>query len=324
MAVPVSEMSRPITWAINNDAQSFSIRLSLGKLIGRFRKRPYLNAIVFADFVYRRNMANDLANLSDQAGIENSGGRPEADDANGGAAFVLSSQPIVPLEERPASAGALRDYENLGELPRSYGGAFLFAIARDPHTLFVYWDIDWPIVFGAAAPPDRKVRLRVLWHEGIEESTAAVEPLAGSQLLSVLHARSSYRIEIGYYAPENVWNSVAVSAAVITPPDDVAESGPIDVATIPFHLSFQRIVDAFRGSKYDGEALAEILGQLQHHADNSDAMLPENERELLRALESGFSGTDASQRARLRSAPDLFATRQRIESILGFGATSPM
>jgi uncharacterized protein DUF4912 len=268
--------------------------------------------------------ANDLAHLSDQAGIDNPGTMTEGDEADGGAAFVLSSRPVVPLEQRASSPGASPDYENLGELPRSYGGAFLFAIARDPHTLFAYWDIDWVEVFGDNPPADRKVHLRILWHEGIEESTVAVEPLAGSHLIPVTHARSSYRIEIGYYAPEGVWNSVAISAAVITPPDDVAENGPVDVATIPFHLSFQRIVDAFRGSKYDGDALAEILGRLQHHADSSDASLPETERELLRALESGLSGTAASQRSRLRDAQDVFATRQRIESILGFGATSPM
>ena len=251
-------------------------------------------------------MANEMADL--------------ADEMEGGAEFVLSSQPVVPEQ---AAANAPRDYENLGELPRSYGGAFLFTIARDPHTLFVYWDIDWVTVFGATSPVDRKVHLRVLWHEGIEESTAAVEPVAASHLLNVLHARSSYRVEIGYYAPENVWNSVAISSAIITPPDDVAENGPVDVATIPFHLSFQRIVDTFRGSKYDGDALAEILGRLQHHADSSDATLPENERELLRALESGFEA-QASQRARLRNAPDAFATREHVEAILGFGASSPM
>jgi hypothetical protein len=253
-------------------------------------------------------MANDVADLSTET--------------EGGAEFVLSSQPIVPLEER--ASGASSDYENLGELPRSYGGAFLFTIARDPHTLFVYWDIDWATVFGDTPPADRKVHLRVLWHEGIEESTATVEPLAGSHLLSVMHARSSYRVEIGYYAPDNVWNSVATSAAVITPPDDVAENASVDVATLPFHLSFQRIVDTFRGSKYDGDALAEILGRLQHHADSSDATLPESERELLRALESGLPETSPAQRAQLRSAPDAFASRERVESILGFGATSPM
>ena len=253
-------------------------------------------------------MANDVADLTEVEG--------------GGAEFVLSSQPIVPTE--PRVPDALTDYENLGELPRSYGGAFLFGIARDPHTLFVYWDIDWATVFGDTPPVDRKVHLRVLWHEGIEESTVAVEPLAGSHLLSATHARSSYRVEIGYYAPDNVWNSVAISSAIITPPDDVAENNPVDVATIPFHLSFQRIVDTFRGSKYDGDALAEILSRLQHHADTSDATLPESERELLRALESGLPETNAAQRERLRSAPDVFSTRERVESILGFGATSPM
>jgi hypothetical protein len=245
------------------------------------------------------------------------------DEMEGGAEFVLSSQPVVP-EQGAAETSPLRDYENLGELPRSYGGAFLFAIARDPHTVFVYWDIDWPAVFSETPPVDRKAHLRVLWHEGIEESAAAVEPLVGSHLLSVAHARSSYRIEIGYYAPENIWNSVALSAAVITPPDDVADDGPVDVATIPLHLSFQRIVDTFRGSKYDGDALAEILGRLQHHADSSDATLPESERELLRALGSGATESEAAQRERLRNAPDAFAHRERIESILGFGASSPM
>ena len=278
-------------------------------------------AIARENLVYRRNMAaNDLAKMSNEAEIDSSA-MSRADQAEGGASFILSSRPVVPVEEAAPSFG---DYENLGELPRSYGGAFLFAIARDPHTLFVYWDIDWMEVFGDNPPGDRKVHLRALWHEGIEDSTVAVEPLVGSHLISVAQARSSYRVEVGYYAPDALWNSVAISSAVITPPDDVAENGPIDVATIPFHLSFQRIVDAFRGSKYDGEALAEIVGRLQHHADSSDASLPEAERELLRVLESGFSGTDATQRARLRTSEDAFATRQRIESILGFGATSRM
>src|SRR4051812_832925 len=100
-------------------------------------------------FVYRQRMANDVADLTDEA--------------QGGAEFVLSSQPMLASQER--SVDALRDYENLGELPRSYGGSFLFAIARDPHTLFVYWDIDWATVFGENPPPDRKAHLRVLWHE---------------------------------------------------------------------------------------------------------------------------------------------------------------
>jgi hypothetical protein len=238
--------------------------------------------------------------------------------------FVLSPRPLVPRSSPPSGDGLTADYENLGALPRSYGGSFLFAIARDPHTLFVYWDIDWPAVFGDHPPSDRKVHLRVLWHDGIEETTAAVEPLAGSHLISVAHARSSYRIELGYNEPADVWNSVATSDAVITPPEDVGETGPIDVATVPFHLSFQRIVDAFRGSKYDGDAMVEILARLQEQADHPESVLAEADREILRALDVSFSETDAAHRSRLRESADAFATRRRIESILGFGASSPM
>src|SRR4051794_347560 len=104
-------------------------------------------------------MANDVADLTEEG--------------SGGAAFILSSQPVV-LEKGAVESPATHDYENLGELPRSYGGAFLFAIARDPHTLFAFWDIDWATIFGDTFPADRKAHLRVLWHEGIEESTAAV------------------------------------------------------------------------------------------------------------------------------------------------------
>jgi hypothetical protein len=238
--------------------------------------------------------------------------------------FVLSHRPLVPRSAPSSAEGLATDYENLGELPRSYGRSFLFAIARDPHTLFVYWDIDWPAVFGGNPPSDRKVHLRVLWHEGIEETTAPVEPLAGSHLVSVTHARSSYRIELGYNEPADVWNSVATSDVVMTPPEDVGETGPIDVATVPFHLSFQRIVDAFRGSKYDGDAIVEILAEMQEHADKPGAALAAADREILRAIDLSFSETDALHRSRLRESEDAFATRQRIESILGFGASSPM
>jgi hypothetical protein len=37
-----------------------------------------------------------------------------------------------------------------------------------------------------------------------------------------------------------------------------------------------------------------------------------------------LSGVHAAQRSRLRQSPEAFATRQWIESILGFGASSRM
>ena len=63
---------------------------------------------------------------------------------------------------------------------------------------------------------------------------------------------------------------------------------------------------------------------MQAQADHSESALAEADREILRAIDLGFSETDALHRSRLRDSEDAFATRQRIESILGFGATSPM
>jgi hypothetical protein len=260
--------------------------------------------------------AHDLLNVADDDVMQE----------NGGAVFVLSNRPLVPLESQERSPHSRsRDYENLGELPRAYGRPVLFGIARDPHTLFAYWEIDWPTVFGNKPPADRKVYLRVISEDGGEETRMTVEPFAGNHCVAVSQARSSYRIELGYHGPADIWNSVATSDAIATPPDDVSENDVIDVVTVPFHLSFQRMVDAFRASKYDGDALVEIVGRLQERADVPDGEpLPETDHELLRAIDLSLSETDATQRSRLRKSKDPFATRQRIESILGFGVSSRM
>ena len=264
--------------------------------------------------------AHDLLNVADDEAMQENG------EQSGGAAFVLSNRPLVPLELHEQSLrGPSRDYENLGELPRSYGRPVLFGIARDPHTLFAYWEIDWQGAFGNKPPADRKVHLRVISEDGSEETRVTVEPFAGNHCVTVSQARGSYRIELGYHEPPDVWNSVATSDAIATPPDDVSESDSIDVATVPFHLSFQRMVDAFRASKYDGDALVEIVSRLQERADDpAERSLTDADRELLDAIEWGLSETGARQRSHLRKSEDAFATRQRIESILGFGVSSRM
>lgn len=263
--------------------------------------------------------AHDLRKIADDEA------RQEHDQPSGGSAFVVSKRPMVTRESQEQSRhGSSRDYENLGELPRFYGRPFLFGIARDPHMLFAYWEIDWKGAFGDKPPADRKVHLRVISEDGSEETRVTVEPFAGNHCVAVSQARSTYQVELGYHEPAEVWHSVATSEAIMTPPDDVSESDDIDVATVPFHLSFQRMVDAFRGSKYDGDALVEIVGRLQQRADDSDGTLTDLDRELLRAIDCSMSETDAMQRSSLRRSEDAFATRQRIESILGFGVSSKM
>jgi hypothetical protein len=208
------------------------------------------------------------------------------------------------------------------ELPRFYGPPLLFGIARDPRTIFTYWSIDWPSIFENTAPVARQVHLRVYRENGGEETNAAVEPMAGNCYLTVSRPRATYRVEIGFYQPENVWHIVAISDEVTMPPASVAENVDVDLATIPFHLSFQRLIDLFRASS--GEALSEIISRLQKRAvtDEEHDLLNPEELEILRAMNLSLDET-AHAREIFNTPANAAALRRRAEAILGFGSSSP-
>lgn len=209
------------------------------------------------------------------------------------------------------------------ELPRTYGAPILFAIARDPRTLFTYWNIDWEAIFAKTDPPvGRQVYLRVLRPNGTEESESLVEPLLGSYYAAVTRPRGIYRVELGYYQPVGNWNSVGISDAVQMPPEDFSEDLEIDVATVPFHLSFQRMIDFFRAST--GDPLTEILSRLQDRAltEEDKKMLSDEEWEILQAMDLSLSDLDSARRRFLTGA-DQNRLRKRAEAVLGFGGTSP-
>jgi hypothetical protein len=233
--------------------------------------------------------------------------------------YRISNGPVVRLARSdPKLPG---DLSEVVELPRVYGAPLLFAIARDPHTVFAYWIIDWSSIFENTAPVDRQVHLRVYRDDGSEETSEAVEPMAGNCYLAVSEPREKYRLEIGYYQPEAVWNSVAKSDPVTMPPESVAQSVDVDVATIPFHLSFQRLIDTFRGS--NGNALSEIVSRLQKRAVSNEerALLSPEEWEILRAMNLSVEDIDAARRAFQERGGA--ALRRRAEALLGFGASSP-
>jgi hypothetical protein len=207
------------------------------------------------------------------------------------------------------------------ELPRVYGAPLLFAVARDPRTLFVYWNVDWSSVFEDAAPVDRQVHLRLRRSDGSEETPVAVEPMAGNYYLTVSDPRETYRIEIGYYQPAAIWNSVALSDEVKMPPERVAENVDVDLATIPFHLSFQRLIDSFRASS--GGGITEIVSRLQRRAvtEEERALLTPEEWEILRAMNLSIDEIGAARQAFF--SKNAKALRRRAETLLGFGGSSP-
>jgi hypothetical protein len=146
--------------------------------------------------------------------------------------------------------------------------------------------------------------------------------MGGNHYLNVSQPRGPYQVEIGYYQPEDVWNPVAISEKVVMPSEGVSDQLDVDVATIPFHLSFQRLIDLFRASS--GDPLTEIVSRLQRRVlgDEDKAPLSPEESELVRAMDLSCQEMNSARAALAGGAKDA-PLRKRTEAILGFGATSP-
>src|ERR1700741_3763205 len=133
--------------------------------------------------------------------------------------FQVSREPVVCL----AADNRLKDSGNSIALPRAYGPPVLFAIARDSRCIFTGWKIDWLSVFKKAMPADRQVHLRVYRADGLEEKSVAVEPMTGMHYVTTSEPHGSYRLDIGYYRPADVWHSVAKSNEIVMPPCSINE-----------------------------------------------------------------------------------------------------
>src|SRR2546430_15251844 len=219
------------------------------------------------------------------------------------------------ISEGPVTSSSLprRDVDELTGLPPRYGKPLLVAIARDPRTLFVCWSVDWPAAFAKGLPADRCAHVRI--RQNGNEKTVAVEPMSGSCAIEELEPGETYSVELGYYAPRETWNSVVTSNEVMMPFASQAD-GTVDVATVPFHLTFQRMLSLFRGK--NGDDLAQTLAQFQERANRSE--LSRDEAEILHALD--FSPEDLQKTAAAReSLAKSEKLRERGERL--FGGTSP-
>ena len=229
-----------------------------------------------------------------------------------------SSEPLsgYKISEGPVTSSSLprRDVEELTELPVHSGKPLLIAIARNPRTLFVCWSVDWPAAFAKGLPADRCAHVRI--RQNGNEKTVAVEPMIGSCAIEELEPGETYSVELGYYAPPETWNSVVTGNKVMMPFTSESAHQMIDVATVPFHLTFQRILDVFRGSNAD--ELAQTLAQFQERANRSE--LSRDKAEVLRALD--LSPEDLQKTAAAReSLAKAERLRERGDKL--FGSTSP-
>ena len=185
-------------------------------------------------------------------------------------AFQISAEPLGdhPLpdpathkfetaREHIPDAPAVPAFEDLGELPQSYGENTLFLIARDPHWLFAYWEVNW------APYPASTFYLKLYKAGGTEEMTTEIHPDARNWYIPVKEAGTTYYVELGYFTPKGEWTSIIQSATAEAPQNKFSESAEAEFATVPIHLTFQRLVDMVRNRMQAGESLISALSRLQ-------------------------------------------------------------
>ena len=231
--------------------------------------------------------------------------------------FQISKEPVVRL----AADNRRQNVAAAVGLPRPYGPPFLFAIARDARCIFAGWNIDWLSVFEKTMPVDRQVYLRLYRADGLEEKTVAVEPMATMHYVTTSEPHGSYLLDIGYYQPADVWHSVATSNEIVMPPHGITETAEVDLVTIPFHLSFQQLLDSLGAA--NNTALATVISRFQKRALSSEqrARLSAEEKKFLRKLNVSLSDIAAARRAFEEADSDKLA--RRTGTLLGFGASSP-
>ena len=191
-------------------------------------------------------------------------------------AFHVSKQPVVhgkpvedvhkfeaTLSEPPQDVSEPPAYEDLGSLPASYGSKSVFLIARDPHWLFSYWDIDW-----GGYPPSRmqggKVILKVFNADGGEVYSADINPDARNWYVPVSHGNATFYAEIGFFNEYQAWEVIARSNDATTPSDAISEIVSDSFATVPYHIAFQKVLDLVRSSMAEGESLLDALTRIQN------------------------------------------------------------
>ncbi len=151
--------------------------------------------------------------------------------------------------------------DQLGELPRSYGEERIFVVAQEPHWLFCYWD--YTLTDGMAGRIFlRHMRQGAKDHEG----EVRIPGETNSWYLAVREADAAYVVELGLY-DDGEWQALTRSSTVLTPRDTLAGLGDPVFANMPFHVTFQQLVEKLRGEMHEGESLAEALARLQERGD---------------------------------------------------------
>ena len=172
--------------------------------------------------------------------------------------FRISDQPVVGEQ----SAASPRHAQSLA---RGSSDDLLYVVARDPKSLFVYWDLNWTRLFARAGISARQVHLRTYRGDGSVEGTQEIKPFRGHCYAEVTAPGTEYYCELGSFEGAE-WKSLARSGTTATPEASRSDDLSAEFATLPTHLSFQRLLDILGATQLDPTMLARSVAELQANA----------------------------------------------------------
>jgi len=178
--------------------------------------------------------------------------------------FSLTQEPVVESaqteDKELDTASSFQEY--LGELAPDYGTRTIYLTARDPHCLYAYWDWDWQDLKKISAK-EAKPKLRVHRTCGERVAEIIVNREARNWYVEVPDGNESYTIEIGMESANGQWESIAHSSPAHTPSDRFGSEENFSLASVPFHLHFDELLQTLKTAVDTGESLTDALGRLQ-------------------------------------------------------------
>ncbi len=222
--------------------------------------------------------------------------------AKGAAPFKINSAPQiasrvetpaaepmrVPSGSAPVAASGPSIYDQLGDLPTTYQTGEIYLAARDPHWLFVYWDLDLECFDRKLMMEDEATfYLKVYKGNGELVDQIRVNNQAKNWYFPINDAGISYYVELGFNDHHYKWAIVGRSNEAFAPADAFSE-GPVEFASVPFHLSFNRMLEMVQGEMQSGKSLVSSLASLQGNATKTLQQIAsdwtDEQRKLLEAL----------------------------------------
>jgi hypothetical protein len=208
-----------------------------------------------------------------ESNLDSVTGEPVPTKKNG--AFQIAPEPVITGEEHTeahkfeigATTGAPEAiapaFEDLGELPTSYFEDTLFLVARDPRWLFSYWDFNWGKYSNSAFRGGvKQFFLKISTAAGADAGLIEINPEARNWYVPVGSAGTEYFAEIGFFNPAGEWQRIVQSGVAATPSESIAAEATVDFATVPAHLTFERLLELVKEKMTEGESLISALSRV--------------------------------------------------------------